>query len=109
MNDEFEKQYSVIRGDLFSASVIIEGINEDAAEHVKKVWFSSRRLGVREELEHIGGKWLLRIPGEVTKSFPLEEATFDITVEFSDGSYYTAKYGGMLIVKEKINGVTDDE
>ena len=74
-----------------------------------KVYFSSHALGITKELTPSGADFTMRLSGEVTKDFPIGEATYDITVAFSDGSRYTARYAGKLTVREKINEVVPDE
>ena len=105
-NSFFEDSLTVVQGDVFSPIVKIK--NETGME-IAKVYFSSHALGITKELTPSGADFTMRLSGEVTKDFPIGEATYDITVEFSDGSRYTARYAGKLTVREKINEVVPDE
>ena len=105
-NSFFGDSLTVVQGDVFSPIVKIE--NETGME-IAKVYFSSHALGITKELTPSGMDYTMRLSGEVTKDFPIGEATYDITVAFSDGSRYTARYAGKLTVREKINEVVPDE
>ena len=101
-NSFFEEKLCLIQGDVFSPLVHIE--NHTDAE-ILKAFFSSYDLGITKELTASGDMWTMRIPGEITKNFSIGQASYDITVEFADGSRYTARYEGELVVMEKKNEV----
>lgn len=96
---------NIIKGDIFEIWIRLCHIDPIV---VKKVVFSSKKLGIVETAKPDKGEYNLRIEGERTAKLPVGFASFDITVELTDGEVVTAKRNARLQVLEKRNEVKNE-
>lgn len=101
-----------VKGDVFVLDVVLDGV---APELIRGVWFTSDALFLRCEMECMGtdeaGKsyWTLWLQSAETARCPARGATYDVTMERTDGNYNTLVHNGWIEVREKINEVMEHE
>ncbi|MEG1882003.1 MAG: hypothetical protein RR207_05890 [Clostridia bacterium] len=92
----------IIQGDIFELCIDICNIDPVAIE---KVEFSSKDLGVQENVKLYKNRYTLRIAGEKTKSFKEGFVRYDLTITFIDKEVLTIKRNDKIEVLSKVNKV----
>ena len=93
---------NTIQGDTFNLMFTVSG----EIDQIDRLIFSSADLGVVQDLEKQNAKqYLLEIDAAKTKNWKIGEATFDITVVFSNTHVRTIKYNEGIQVLKKTNRV----
>lgn len=94
----------IIQGDTFDLEIELEDVD---VLTIDKIIFSSATLNVKYEAQWSDEEnvYLVSLTAKDTAEFEPMKASYDITVLFVNNKVSTARYNGVLIVKEKVNEI----
>lgn len=92
----------IIQGDTSNPIFTVEV----GVELIEELWFSSKRLGIKQKLTKINDtQYMANFTTELTCECKVCTTTYDITAKLKESQRYTPVHNGKIIILKKENDI----